>query len=323
MRKLLLILPLLYIINTMNANPPNIADQQARSKIDNSSQKSLTSKIEYLKKSSDWWNKGYLLFVAIAVIIGGFTAYWQYTAVKKARELADTEAQLSRFKESALLKDLKGKDEKIAELDKQAESLKAEAEKSKEGIAIAQTEAAKAQQKAAEANIIAEGFKLDIAQANERAAEANRIAEKERIDRLRLEAQIAPRRLSVSQQRAITSACSRFAVRSIRVESYSLDSESAILAKQIVNSLRSAEINVTDDTASVMSMGGFMLGVHVNGNSHDIVFEISSILTSIGNLIVAAPNSVQNPGPAIISAPNPNAVLPFEATIFVGIKPIQ
>src|SRR4051812_24310686 len=48
-------------------------------------------------------------------------------------------------------------------------------------VSAAEARSAEANTKAAEANRIAESFRLDIAKANERAAEANAVAERERL----------------------------------------------------------------------------------------------------------------------------------------------
>jgi hypothetical protein len=110
----LLILAVLHIIVAMNAEPHTRAEamtnQQNLSNGDNSSTDSLNSRINRLRGSADWWNKGYLISVVAAVVItvlvGGFAAYFQYTAVKKARLLADSEAELGGAKENLVKADL-------------------------------------------------------------------------------------------------------------------------------------------------------------------------------------------------------------------------
>jgi hypothetical protein len=65
--------------------------------------------------------------------------------------------------------------------------------------------AAKALQAAEIARKDAEGLQLQIAKANERAADADRIAESERLVRVELEKQLQPRRLTGEQKKKLTS----------------------------------------------------------------------------------------------------------------------
>jgi hypothetical protein len=136
-----------------------------------------------------------------------------------------------------------------------------------------------------------EEAKAAAAQANQRAAEAQYAAEREQVERLRLEAQIAPRRLAATQQHAITQAASRFRGRAVGVVSYGMDPEGAVLAAQIIHSLREAGMNVHDARLSQMSFGGLKFGVHVTGTEEDLVDGLSAILRSDGGLVVARPTT--------------------------------
>jgi hypothetical protein len=266
----------------------------------------LTSHISDLDRSLNSWSYAYVVFVLLTVFLAVGLFVTQFVAIRKGRELAAAQSELLRLKDDELKKDLGEKDEKIAGLNLQAESLKTEAEKAKEGIATAQMAAARAN--------------ADAAKAGERAAEANKAAEQEKIERLKLEAQIAPRRLTVAQQQAIAMGCSHFSGKSVRVESYALDAEAGILAKQIIAALQASGMHVQDGTASLMPLGGFSLGVHVNGDEPDLVTGLSAILSSVGNLFVAPPNSIQGGGETISAgsgAPRPSV------SILVGVKPVQ
>jgi hypothetical protein len=266
----------------------------------------LISQISDLDRSLSSWNYAslaLLLFTGV-VAIGLFIT--QFFTIRKGGELAAAQSELLRLRDDELKKNLGEKDERIAGLNLQAESLKAEAEKAKEGIATAQMAAAKAN--------------ADAAKAGERAAEANKAAEQEKIERLKLEAQIAPRRLTAAQQQAIALACSHFSGRSVRVVSYALDAEAGVLTKQIVAALKASGMNVQDGTASQMPLGGFALGVHVTSDEPDLVTGLSAILSSVGNLFVAPPNSPQGGGAYIITGdPGPAP----SVSILVGVKPAQ
>ncbi|MBZ5668625.1 MAG: hypothetical protein LAO04_02720 [Acidobacteriia bacterium] len=84
------------------------------------------------------------------------------------------------------------------------------ASSAEENLAGANERAALAEQHAAEASAKAEGFRLDIAKANERAADANRIAEQERLARLQLEARLADRVLTPDGQSRLTALAATF-----------------------------------------------------------------------------------------------------------------
>jgi len=183
--------------------------------------------------------------------------------------------------------------------------------------AEAQVASANAQYRDAQARVAS--AEVRIADAKKQAAEANRAAEQERLERLKLEAQVAPRRLSPDQQRAIATACRRFSGRRVSVTTYSLDAEGGVLGKQIIAVLQAAGITTDDHTASLMPLGGFALGVHINGSEQDLVTALATYLSSIGQLAVAT-NTDQKAGAAIssgASSTNTPAV-----SILVGVKPV-
>lgn len=161
----------------------------------------------------------------------------------------------------------------------------------------------------------------DTADANARAAEANQKAEQERLERLRLEAVVAPRSLSLDQQRSIANAWKAFAGRKVSLTTYALDAEGATLGKQIIACLREAGLNAEDRTASNMPLGGFALGVHVNGSDNELVSAIATALQSVGHL------AVEQHGPSLrnasIASGDPSAGTDLTASILVGVKPIM
>jgi hypothetical protein len=168
------ILPLLYLMMAMNATPQNISDQQKFSNGDSSSIDELNSSIARLKRSADWWNNSYLFLGAMAVIVAGATAYFQYVSVSKTRLLADTEAELSRVKESQLNESLKEKDVEIAALNRAAAY-------AQEQVANAELHIAAANQRAAEANAMAKESEALVASANAASKEAvAKVAEAQR-----------------------------------------------------------------------------------------------------------------------------------------------
>jgi hypothetical protein len=146
-------------------------------------------------------------------------------------------------------------------------------------------------------------------------------AEELRAANLALESQIAPRRISEAQIRSIGLALSRFAGKAVSVVTYSLDSEAAVLAQQIMAALRLANIQVQDRIASVMPMGGFALGIHISGPDAALVSAMGGELQIKGGLIVAPPNSPTGGGASIGTGP-PVGTKDPDASILVGAKPI-
>jgi|ERR1022692_762931 hypothetical protein len=152
--------------------------------------------------------------------------------------------------------------------------------------------------KAKSAEATAKKFESQIAEAQRLAAESAKEAESERLERIKLEAAVAPRRLSLDQQRRIADACRKFRGHLVMLESYSPDGESFSLGEQILASFRAAGIIVADSRAGMTVTGGFDFGVHVRGPESERGFASTLVdaLSSIGNLKVFP---VNDPGPKI------------------------
>jgi len=196
-------------------------------------------------------------------------------------------------------------------------------------IAEAKQNLALAEQHSSEANAKAESFRLEIAkagessaQANARAAEAQRMAEAERLERIRLEAIVAPRSISIIDQRAIAASLLRFAGSRVNLASYSLDGEGAVLGQQVIAILQAARIEVDNRIATMMPMGGFAFGIHVNGTRDDLVMTLRDALSRIGHLAVAPENTPISGGGGPIMQAGPVSRIPVNAAILIGIKPV-
>ncbi|HKU65754.1 MAG TPA: hypothetical protein VJQ06_11915 [Rhizomicrobium sp.] len=87
-------------------------------------------------------------------------------------------------------------------------------------------------------------LRIKTAEANTRAAEATKRAESERIERLKLEARVAPRRLSGEQSSKMTMALSGKAHFPIAVVSRLMDSEGKDLGDDMASILVGAQWNV-------------------------------------------------------------------------------
>jgi len=161
--------------------------------------------------------------------------------------------------------------------------------------------------------------KGDTDKAAAKAANAEKAAEVEKIERLKLEAQIAPRRLSRQQQLDIANFCSPFAGRTVNVVSYALDAEGGILAKQIIDALRASRLNVIDSTASLQPLGGFDMGVRVDGSDPLFAESIRNALSFAGKLVVAPEGQTSKPRVGL-STGTPGQ---SELMILVGVKPVE
>lgn len=168
-------------------------------------------------------------------------------------------------------------------------------------------------------NVKGEYLDREVATANERAAEANRIAEAERLERIKLEAQVSPRRLTSEQQKRVASALRRFSGKAVSVTSYALDLEAALLGEQIIAALNMAGIRPDDRRLSNMTLGGFALAIHVSGDDLELSGAIRKALTEMG--LDVSPDNKKVPLGSGISrgGGNPDVV----ADIFIGSKPIE
>jgi hypothetical protein len=175
---------------------------------------------------------------------------------------------------------------------------------------------AKVEGAVAEAQAKARKFEAEIASSNARAEEAKKIAEQERLERVKLEAQLAPRRLSSEQQKAIAVSLKRFNGRKVKLITYAHDLEAGLLATQIKPALLEAGIRVDDQISGVMVVGGFVAGVWVNGPpvEQDLVKALFDTLVQDGKLVA------RNNG----TKPFAGAANPADGVnILVGVKPLS
>jgi hypothetical protein len=199
---------------------------------------------------------------------------------------------------------------KAADARKEANAASERASDLEDEAAMLEDDAAALDEEAATANGRAKEAEKD-------AARSLKAAEKERLERVGLEAQIAPRRLTPEQQVAIGNACrifSRhlFSRRSVEIKivTYALDLEAEVLAEQIRQALLFAELTVDFRPTSFMPLGSFMKGIQVSGpiSQYDVVLGISASLSRDGKLAVAKPE---------FTAPD------TAVSILIGVKPIS
>lgn len=163
--------------------------------------------------------------------------------------------------------------------------------------ANAELQVAGAKATAESAKATAKGFEAQIASAKERtaqlekdAARLEKEAENERLARVKLEAEIEPRTLTLEQQRKLAFACQPFAGHEFEIYSYAGDAESARLAEQIENALVAAKIQVVNRIGSIMLWGTApSQGVFVSEIEPDLSKVISASLSSAHIAFTVAP----------------------------------
>jgi hypothetical protein len=133
--------------------------------------------------------------------------------------------------------------------------------------------------------------------ANARASANEVEAQQLKAENLRLEAIIAPRSLSLDQQRQITDRLRNFAGHpAVEVSSYGLDAEALSLAGQLISIIRSATGTMPmDRRANFIVTGGFEFGVQIRGpnSEREFMSTVTTALTQIGKL-----KMVQTNGPS-------------------------
>jgi hypothetical protein len=151
---------------------------------------------------------------------------------------------------------------------------------------------------------------------------SNKATEDERSERLKLEAQIAPRRLTQQQKAKIAANCTHFkngfAGKRVKVVSYSLDTEGVVFSEQIVSSLRASGMVVDDDSMSVMPVGTLIMGISVFGSDSELAKDIANAIGSSGSPIAVSFSETDPTAGAIKFEYGESAP---QATILVGVKP--
>jgi len=118
---------------------------------------------------------------------------------------------------------------------------------------------------------------------NERAGKLEKEAADLTAQNVKLEAAIAPRRLSERQEKAL-STLTQFTGRMVGIKSYSSDTEGLILATQIADALAKSKVQILDNRLTIIPMGSVSFGVSVEGPDKTLVDDLKRILSLDGNL---------------------------------------
>jgi len=161
----------------------------------------------------------------------------------------------------------------------------------------------------------------DVAKAA--AAEANEKAESEKLERTKLEAKVAPRRLSPDQKVELAKAWAPLSGKSVLLESYSLDVDSALLGQQLIEVLAAAKAAPISNLASSMPMGGFLIGIHITGRDKKAAIELAVSLHNIGDLDVIVDDGARGPPGGMMMGMSSGAEGTAEFRILIGPKPLK
>ena len=180
---------------------------------------SLTTRVQELQKSFDFWNTGYVWFVALTVILAFMVFFTQFMSIRRGKELAQTQTKLLKAKDDQLFGDLKEKDVKIAEAEKRAST---------------------ADERASEANKHAQELTRKTEELKQHNLETESSLEKEHVGRLEMETAISPR---IMEQKQSAKELEGFHNMSVVIESLA-ESEPWRTAGQIAFTLDLAKWNV-------------------------------------------------------------------------------
>jgi len=145
------------------------------------------------------------------------------------------------------------------------------------------------------------------------------ISRRQKAEIVELEIQLAPRRITAIQQDEIARAISSFAGKRVRVESYGLDPEAAILGFQLKDALAKAHIVVDSGLMTKASGGSIAFGVHVTGKDAPLV---KAMLDALGKANIAVWPDEPFPGGSVSFGVTISSTPP-DAWIFVGVKPLK
>jgi hypothetical protein len=139
-------------------------------------------------------------------------------------------------------------------------------------------------------------------------ADLNTHAEELRSANLKLEAEIAPRRLSADDIAALKVSVRPFANREVSIWSYGIDLEARILAREILSALGDAQVPTIDRIGNMISSTEPRIGVIVSGPDDQLIETLLKALKPVS--AVRGPYTSDNDSPV-------------HAEIFVGTKPVS
>jgi hypothetical protein len=274
----------------------------------------LTQRAHDVGAAGASWNRWYMIFVALTVVLAAGVFITQFVASRRGTELSGIQNALITEKDRLAKADSDDKTTQIAKVKSEADeknaALVARAKEADARIAEAQKGSAeansrakeaqaslsKAEQHSAEANAKAEGFRLDIAKANESAEQARAQVAAATAEAARANLELArikaPRTLS--NVSALTESLKAYKGTEYTFSSVFGDEESIILLKQLDGVLTNAgwvrikpphafpAINVYGQEQDLAVASGLTSRVSVSVNSDTPLAELQ--ITPVDNL---------------------------------------
>jgi hypothetical protein len=131
-----------------------------------------------------------------------------------------------------------------------------------------------------------------------------------------LNQQVAPRRLTVDQQKMLSATLAKFPGQTVFVESYGKEVESFVLGTQILNAAADAGLPEKNELMTVDAISGVLTGMCISGTNAEIIAATKAAFSSFH---MALCSKLGDPGAFSTVVP---ADAPFPLRIFVGVKPL-
>jgi hypothetical protein len=170
---------------------------------------------------------------------------------------------------------------------------------------------------------------LETAQLQEDTQGLKTEADVAKLETARLNAQIAPRRLTVAQQKQISHSLKLFTGKIVGVATYQEDAEAMVLGLQIEETLRNSGITVWDRIGTFTATGmPVYMGVVIDSNhpEKDLASHLLKALSTEGKLVTTSAPVSFGQGSTMWVPPSPKgikgATFVENAMIFIGEKPI-
>ncbi len=278
--------------------------------------------LEFFSRWYIWLSFAAIIFGGLALLASnGIRIYSARVGATQANEIAEARRQAAIADEGA------------AKANSRAAQLEAESKKSTELIAEANARAKEAEAQVARANAASKdavakvaAAEARIAEANRAAAEASAIAEKERLARLQLEARLAPRTLTSSQQSDLTRSLAGLKGRGLDVLIYGGDAPEIIrFANLILKAIIEAgwTVRVWSVLSGGMSVSGVLVATKKESDTNTEV-AANALTTALRSQGVVANRWDQQFGdelPAALTGPTWDTKSIAPIRMLIGAKP--
>jgi hypothetical protein len=148
-------------------------------------------------------------------------------------------------------------------------------------------------------------------------ATANEKAENEHLARVELEAQITPRHFNPNQFLSLVGALKPFSGKTVLIESYALDTDSAVFGSELIEACKRAHVSVIDARMTVTSFGSISFGVHLSGKDEALASALGLEMYHLG-ISTMLDNKPVSVSLRMGASADPSKI---DEAIFIGPKP--